>query len=68
MPMGFRDITNGSFIKAGYQIFNIRFWFSFNVKHTPVEDYDIGMLKSIVSEFTIPPDSTTVYDPGQINF
>jgi len=68
IPMGFRYITPYPLYEKGYQVYQIQFWSSFNVKHVPAADEDKGTLLSILAQYEFPPDSTTVWGSDLINF
>ena len=53
-PMGFRNITTAKLAKAGYQIYELKFWTSWNV--TKEDMYPNSMsLEKLVLEYTLEP-------------
>lgn len=63
----FRNITSYGLAKAGYQLYELVFWCSFNVKYVPEADKDQGALQSILSQYWFPPDSTTIQGSNLID-
>jgi hypothetical protein len=63
---GFRNITTATYAKAGYQIYNLDFWTSFNVDATLPEYADQGTISSILADYwVIPTDSTSFTTPSR---
>ena len=59
IPMGFRNITTQTYAKAGYQLYQLQFWCSYNVaKSDP--DADASAISEIVASYFIMPDAVTV--------
>jgi len=63
----FRNITTYDLAKAGYQLYELKFWCSYNVTYEDPQDKDMGQLRSILAEYWFPPDSTTIQGANLIN-
>ena len=56
----FRNITTYDLAKAGYQLYELAFWCSFNVTYEDPRDKDEGELRSIYAKYFLEPDSTSI--------
>ena len=53
-PMGFINITNAKLAKAGYQLYQLRFWTAWTVDKEDMYPNSLD-LKSIVAQYTLEP-------------
>jgi hypothetical protein len=61
IPDGFRNITDKALEMAGYQLYEVNFWCSYNTTFEEIQDRDEGIITSIYSKYFLePPDSTSV--------
>lgn len=60
IPMGFRNITTYDVAKAGYQIYELQFWASYNV--TKQDTDDLGTLNSILAMYWLKPHDNVLTD------
>lgn len=56
----FRNITTYDWARAGYQLYELNFWTSYNVKYEDPKDKDMGALRQIMAQYYFPPDSSTI--------
>ena len=65
-PLRFRNITTYDLAKAGFQVYALEFWCSYNVTYHDSEDADRGKLNTIVADYWLcPPDSTSMTPPSR---
>jgi hypothetical protein len=50
-------VTTREWAKAAYQVFDMKFWCSYNVEYSS-DMPDLGNLTSIMAEFSIEPEAT----------
>jgi len=61
MMDSFRNITSWELASAGYQLYELKFRCSYNIKYEELQDRDEGVITSIYSKYFLePPDSTSV--------
>ena len=58
-PMRFRNITSADLARAGFQVYALDFWGSFNTTYADPEDKDIGHLNSILNQYWLMPGDST---------
>lgn len=61
-PLGFNNITTMKLAKAGYQLYELRFWTAWNVTKEDMYPNSLD-LKTIVTEFTLEPEDANAEPP-----
>ena len=64
IPDSFRNITTAMFAKAGYQLYEMRFWSSWDVDMANPDGQDLGTLKTIVANYWLEPEHDPDVDPS----
>lgn len=59
IPQGFRNITSQTFAKAGYQLYELRFWTSWTTEMGNPDGADLGTLQNILAKYWLTPDHPT---------
>lgn len=59
IPLSFRNITTGTFAKAGYQLYELRFWAAWDVEMGKADGDDLGTLQAIIAKYWLTPDHPT---------
>jgi hypothetical protein len=57
IPQGTRNITSPQWAKAGYQLYELRFWTSYNIDWQSTEG-DYGTLQQILAKYWLEPNDT----------
>lgn len=65
MPMGFRNVTPYDLAIAGYQLYTVNFWCSYNHKVSELIDGDYGELAEILAKYWIEPNDDPATDPDR---
>lgn len=63
-PSRFRNITSYDLARAGFQIYALDFWGSFNTTYADPEDKDMGHLNSILNQYWLMPSDSTAFADG----
>ncbi len=57
IPKKFKNITSKEFAKAGYQVYNLEFWFSYDTTYTEPQDVSTGLLNEILVKYFLEPEA-----------
>jgi hypothetical protein len=57
IPKKFKNITKPEWAKAGYQVYNLEFWISYNTVYESPEDISTGPLNEILVKNFLEPDA-----------
>lgn len=63
IPDGFRNITTAVFAKAGYQLYELKFWTSWTVDMQDKDD--LGTIQSILAKYWLVPNDDPATDPDR---
>ena len=63
LPLRLRNITSYEWARAGFQVYSLDFWGSFNETYQDPQDADLGHLNSILNQYWLMPGDSTSMTP-----